>query len=481
ILGLFPLNGPSHWAPAKALMEALAKKGHQVTVVTHFPRKEPLANYKEISLAGTLPTVMNNMSYSLVGQMGLIGTAFVVWHLTGSICVKCCIQQNSYQFICTKFQDLAASNEKYDLIVTETFGTDCFLGFVHKFQAPWVSLSCAIPMDWMAHQVDIPTIPSYVPHMMTNLSDRMDFWQRVRNFLMHIFTYYGYHYVSRLPSESYMSSTFPDAPPLQKLSTTPSLLLSNSHFSLTGARPSSPAHKEVGGLHITPEPAPLPQDLQKLLDGAKQGVVYFSFGSMVQSETIPQENLQIMLDTFSRLPHLVLWKANPKNFPQGLVVPKNVVTQPWLPQRDLLAHPNIKVFVTHGGLLGTMEAVYCGVPMVGVPLYGDQMTNVKNYVRKGIARMSLFMKFKKNSRRFLIHSKDRPIKPLDEAVYWTEYVIRHQGAPAMRTAARYLNWFALHSLDVVAFLFICILATLVVGICGCRLLRRCCRKINAPP
>lgn len=46
-----------------------------------------------------------------------------------------------------------------------------------------------------------------------------------------------------------------------------------------------------------------------------------------------------------------------------------------------------QVFVTHGGLLGTMEGVYCGVPMIGVPMFGDQLSNIKNYVRRGIALM----------------------------------------------------------------------------------------------
>jgi len=48
-------------------------------------------------------------------------------------------------------------------------------------------------------------------------------------------------------------------------------------------------------------------------------------------------------------------------------------------------HPNVKVFVTHGGLMGTMEAVYSGVPMVGIPLFGDQFHNLRNYEDKGIA------------------------------------------------------------------------------------------------
>lgn len=47
-------------------------------------------------------------------------------------------------------------------------------------------------------------------------------------------------------------------------------------------------------------------------------------------------------------------------------------------------HPNIKVFITHGGLMGTMEAVYSGVPMVAIPLFGDQFHNAKNYEDEGI-------------------------------------------------------------------------------------------------
>ena len=45
----------------------------------------------------------------------------------------------------------------------------------------------------------------------------------------------------------------------------------------------------------------------------------------------------------------------------------------------------MKVFITHGGLMGTQEAIYNGVPMVGIPFYSDQHHNIENYVSKGIA------------------------------------------------------------------------------------------------
>lgn len=43
----------------------------------------------------------------------------------------------------------------------------------------------------------------------------------------------------------------------------------------------------------------------------------------------------------------------------------------------LSGHPNVKAFISHGGLLGTMEAVHCGVPMMVMPQFGDQHTNAK--------------------------------------------------------------------------------------------------------
>lgn len=48
-------------------------------------------------------------------------------------------------------------------------------------------------------------------------------------------------------------------------------------------------------------------------------------------------------------------------------------------------HKNIRAFLTHGGLMGTQEAIACGVPLIGIPLFGDQYINIRNCVNKKIA------------------------------------------------------------------------------------------------
>jgi glucuronosyltransferase len=51
-------------------------------------------------------------------------------------------------------------------------------------------------------------------------------------------------------------------------------------------------------------------------------------------------------------------------------------------------------------------------------------------------------------------SKDEPETLINRAVWWTEYVIRHNGAKHLRSAALDLAWYQYLLLDVVVFLFI---------------------------
>ncbi|PSN57261.1 hypothetical protein C0J52_02523 [Blattella germanica] len=119
-----------------------------------------------------------------------------------------------------------------------------------------------------------------------------------------------------------------------------------------------------------------------------------------------------------------------------------------------------------------MEAVYAGVPLVAVPLFGDQFHNVANYVQEGVAVKLDYPTINKENvlsalkavldnpsyteraKSVSVAFKDRPMTPLQTAVFWTEYVIRHNGASHLKSIAADLPLYQYLLLDVVAFLFI---------------------------
>ena len=125
------------------------------------------------------------------------------------------------------------------------------------------------------------------------------------------------------------------------------------------------------------------QDLDDFISGAnKDGLILFSLGSIVQAKDMPDEVRQKFLNVFSRLKQRVLWKWETGEM-SGL--PSNVRISKWLPQQDILGHPNTKLFITHGGLLSTQEATYHGVPLIGIPIFADQDLNIAQAERAGYA------------------------------------------------------------------------------------------------
>ena len=144
--------------------------------------------------------------------------------------------------------------------------------------------------------------------------------------------------------------------------------------------------------------------------------------------------------------------------------------QKWIPQNDLLGHNKTKLFITHAGNNGQFEALYHGVPMLAIPLFGEQPYNAKRMVYKeyGIY-MKLYEieeekmlsninellhngKYRNNIQKGRAIYRSRQEKPIDRVVYWTEHVIRH-GGNHLRSHALDMPWYEFIMLDILAFLF----------------------------
>lgn len=101
----------------------------------------------------------------------------------------------------------------------------------------------------------------------------------------------------------------------------------------------------------------------------------------MKSSQLPIEKRDAFINNFAKIKQKVIWKFEDDTVP----MPKNIYTGSWLPQSDILGHPNVIAFISHGGLLGSTEAVYHGVPIIGIPFFGDQHLNIKRASNAGWA------------------------------------------------------------------------------------------------
>ncbi|CAL4124093.1 unnamed protein product, partial [Meganyctiphanes norvegica] len=331
--------------------------------------------------------------------------------------------------------------------------------------------------------------PAYVSPLARYIPPPIGILDRIVNSFIHCLPYIYWDYYVMPMIQTEISKHFPDLPPLHVLEKNQSLVLINNHFSLTSeVVPLLPSQVEVGGMHCRAA-QPLPEDLLSWIEGdGEEGVVYFSLGSIARGKTLADHHKQAFIKAFARLKQRVIWKYE-GDIP-GLS--ENVLVRKWLPQQDLLAHPKIKVFIGHGGLLGLQEAMYHGTPVIIIPIFGDQLKNAQLFQHKGLGLAldwttltedviveSIHKLFKDPSYLSRLSTishimRDQLETPVERAVFWTEYVIRHGGAKHLRSPAAELSWVQILMLDaaiVIATCIVTILALLWYIVCTC-----CCKR-----
>ncbi|XP_018570347.1 UDP-glucuronosyltransferase 1-1 isoform X2 [Anoplophora glabripennis] len=440
-------------------MKALAESGHKVTVISHFPLIKPIPNYKDIYL-GSKEVLVDAFDMNMIqsSRFWKINTVFLLSYVANFSCENGLASEAVQNFVKTK--------DRYDLMITEFFNSDCFLGLAHRVKAPIIGLSSSTLMSWTSERLANPVHTAYIPNNLMDYSDRMTFLERLENTVVTLYHQYYYKYFVLSKDNALISKHLGrKAARVNEFIANTSLMLVNTHFSLNLPRPLVPSVIEVGGIHIR-NLRPLSKNIEKWINESPEGVIYFALGSLIKGDTFPKEKRDVFLRAFSRLPQRVLWKWESETM-EGK--PDNVMIQKWMPQLDILCHPNVKAFISHGGLLGTIEAVHCGVPVVVMPQFGDQHTNARALEASGggvilqlreatedkvykalkkVLSADSRQKAKDLSERF----RDRPMPPLETAIYWVEYVARHKGAPYMRTAAVNMPFYKYYLIDVAAFL-----------------------------
>ncbi|XP_056621931.1 UDP-glucuronosyltransferase 2A3-like [Triplophysa dalaica] len=493
---VFPVDG-SHWVNMNILVEALHAKGHNITVIRTSDSwyiKEFSPHYTSLTLdspGGFDEEFIKEFASRLLNILR-----------GGSMWARMKLEMEMWENISQMFkvesemvvslfedqkllQSLKESN--YDLMLTDP------VKFGGVILGHYLKLPIVYNVRWTlyneAHFSIAPSPLSYVPLPMLELSDRMHFSERVKNVLMYVVaqtqvalmiapTYNALCHRFLGPGESF-----------ENVIQNADLWLHRVDFIFEFPRPTMPNIVYIGGFQCKPS-KPLPQDLKDFVQSSgDHGVIVMSLGTLVGQ--LPDDVAEAVAEAFAELPQKVIWRYKGRR-PSALG--NNTLVMEWIPQNDLLGHPKTRAFVAHGGTNGVQEAIYHGVPIIGFGLIFDQPDNLSKMRVKGVAKTVDFGTVDKNSfletvkevlyepsyrenmQRLSRLHRDVPVKPLDNAIFWIEFVMRHKGAAHLRTESYKMPWYSYHSVDVILFLLFAVMLITLTTYAFIRYL--CCRILK---
>ncbi|KAH8378426.1 hypothetical protein KR093_011327, partial [Drosophila rubida] len=483
ILGLFSTFSPSHMIVHMSMMKALADQGHNITIVTILKTKiAPHENITLIQAPATEERLKGMNEYlekSSKEKLHMLKAMYNTLTNAGSMLGM------QYDFLVHPTVKALYENPqtKYDLLILGYMMNEYQLGIATKLQVPAILSWVGVPFTFVDDSVGNVYDPTYVPSItMTTdtTTPRNSFWWRIHNFGNWIlFKAIGMALDYKM-NDFYRQAFGNDStmPSYDEVKQRVSLLFYNYHSHSEGpVRPTVPQSIEIGGIQIKEKPDPLPNELAEFLDNATDGAIFFSLGTNVKFAYFEPQLVETIYNVLSRQPLRVIWKWDDQ-------VPKpgnasNIFFHNWLPQDDILAHPNTKLFITHAGKGGVAEAQYHAVPMLALPVFGDQPGNAQLMVAsgfginmdlltlseesldKGIQEVLHNPVYLNNVRKFSDLYRDRPLTARQSVIFWTEYVLRHKGAYHLQSPSIKLGFVARYNLDVFAVLLLILCITFI--------------------
>lgn len=235
-------------------MKALAKRGHRVDVVTVFPQKKPYPNYMDIVIPPPLPKMVNNMTYDYFTNIPRNEEVqFFAEKGGNNVCEKGLAHPNIQKLIKNPPTD-----PPYDVVITELFTAHCFFIFGYHLNVPVVAMSSAMLYPWGNDLIGNPENLAFVPNNLVDFVEHMNFWKRLSNVVYNTYVKWNFNRFT-LPQDEILKKHFgSNAPGIRELERNLSLVLTNSHIVLNGAKPTTPALVEVGGLHVQDEGPDIP-------------------------------------------------------------------------------------------------------------------------------------------------------------------------------------------------------------------------------
>lgn len=328
----------------------------------------------------------------------------------------------------------------------------------------------------------VPRLPSFASQ---SFSDEMTFKERLTTFVFDIAQLSTYNssvpYINEYIPRLNITDGF-------ELMMNSSLWLFTEDSALSFPKPHMPNTLSFGDIMARPG-RPLPPELQAYLDESTQGVIVVSLGSYF--DYIPEFLARGFCEAFRNTSYRIIWKLPNNEFCHDA---NNVKILSWFPQNDILAHKNVKLFITHCGFSSFVEATYHGKPLIVFPLAIEQPSNAamavsrgfaikmdisdfsSNELRRNIEKIMKEESYIQNARKSSSRLRDKKDTAAERVSFMIEHVLKY-GDAHLRTAAYKLSLMEFLMFDIFAFLSAILLFAgiliLVLIWCICQMLSKC--------
>ncbi|XP_035453092.2 UDP-glucosyltransferase 2 [Spodoptera frugiperda] len=451
ILAVFPTPLISHQSAHRSIIHELLQRGHDIVLITplpEYPKGDSPENLTEIDVSNVTNEVWDKRyDRNISTKDSYINEDFKnILRIATKVVEK--------QFESEEIKSFIHNNETFDLLLLETWIRPT-LFWTYVYDVPVISVSSLGSLFNEYQNIGGPMHPLLYPTSLQRDVWNENFWQKI----LAVNEYWKLDSMLKeleIEEDALAKKLFGDVPPLREQMKKIELLVLNIHPAWQGARPVPKNVVHLGATHLQDrnKSMHLSPQMEEILDLSTAGVVYVSQGTNVRPSMVPEHLKHKLIRAFSKLPCSVLWKWDEvlKDLPYNVRLGK------WFPQAALLNHPNVKLFLSQCGQQSIDEAIAAAVPVLGLPLTGDQWRNAELLAHHKVGAtvdletigdeelrniIELSMKnesYRTNMHRLRTAIFDAPAPAPARAADAIEYVLRHSSV-MLESPSRLVSWY----------------------------------------
>uniref|UniRef100_A0A8C6VPF5 Uncharacterized protein n=1 Tax=Nothobranchius furzeri TaxID=105023 RepID=A0A8C6VPF5_NOTFU len=292
----------SHWINMKPVLETLVDRGHQVTVLVpsismFMTSDQSLFHYEAFNVSLSLEVFeafLDKFIHFTIYEMDYMNYFQIYSKFMDLLKINI---QFSLKFLDgvvkseTMLKKLKGDN--YDMLLADPIfpGSDLTADMLGI--PLFLSLRFSVAHNWERLCAQLPAPPSFVPAVLSKLTDKMTFSERVFNFLFYplqdivmekcIWKELDEYYSHVRGKRTHTSAC--------EMMGNADIWLMRTYWDFDFPRPFLPNFKFVGGVHCRPA-KPLPKDIEEFVQSSGDaGIVVFSLGSLVKNLTTEKANM----------------------------------------------------------------------------------------------------------------------------------------------------------------------------------------------